>query len=332
MPHVRPVIHNPGTIVKEKRSRLHHSSARCSCKLNCAWLLHRNNQAQSPFEFISCCQLHEIQQRLPSYLCHLQWSTFFDTKEDGFSLSQIYRASDSIKLARQREGTTSSMTSTDVKVHEHSPFHYHGGHSETEDGYDIPSVCLMVVAPRTTEPGSLTSSGETVIGFFTTVLPNVSHHDSRHFFGGKETFVFRFHHTNNSDSEKPYHGPGSGGLHTFHWVGEQSGESFKNQDFMICSKKFIGVGGGSHGGAAIYFDEELQYGTSTSYCETFGCSCLCGTPSNGLHHSEFVILRMVWLALGTFNSGTQSQLSDSCCLCSRSSKAHSCLVRSFEYN
>lgn len=253
---------------------------------------------------------------------------FFDTKEDGFSLSQIYRASDGIKSSRQRQGTQSTILGAEDRA---ELFRFYGGFSDREDGYDIPSLCLMVVTPRA-EYSEGGGAGESVIGFFTTVLPNVTHHDARHFFGGKETFVFRFHHTTKRDaySDFPYHGPGSGGIHTFHWTGSENSESHvQNQDFIICSKNFVGVGGGSHGGAAIYFDEELQFGTSTTYCETFGCSCLCGTPKNGLHHSEFLILRMVWIALGSFPTDSPSHVVEYCCPCDRSSNAHSCHAHNY---
>jgi hypothetical protein len=258
MPHAKPVIHSPGTIVKAKRSRLHRGSMRCNCNLNCAWLFYGHPHVESPIDFLSRCQIHEIQTRLPSQLQHLQWMKFFDTKEDGFSLSQIYRASDGIKSSRQRQGTQSTILGAEDRA---ELFRFYGGFSDREDGYDIPSLCLMVVTPRA-EYSEGGGAGESVIGFFTTVLPNVTHHDARHFFGGKETFVFRFHHTTKRDaySDFPYHGPGSGGIHTFHWTGSENSESHvQNQDFIICSKNFVGVGGGSHGGAAIYFDEELQF-------------------------------------------------------------------------
>lgn len=325
MPHIRPNFQSPGTVIKTTRSKLEASTSSCQCQLNPQWLLHNpSSNERTQIDFLTRCQLHELQLSLPSYLAYLQWHVFFDTQRDGFSLAQLYRASDCVKQCKQRDGTTSSLSEVNT-----TNFRFHGGMNDAEDGYDIPSLCLMVVAPRHEDRS--VEGRQSVIGFFTSVLPNTSHHDARHFFGGKDTYVFRFHHTTDTSQTKgevpPYHGPGSGGVHAFHWVGiQEGGPSKNNNEFLICSRNFIGVGGGSHGGAAIYFDEELQFGTCASYCDTFGCCCLCGSPSRGLHHSEFVILRMVWVALGT-SSSDSSTTSESPCECRRSSKAHRCPLR-----
>ncbi|CAG9568891.1 conserved hypothetical protein [Leishmania major strain Friedlin] len=110
-------------------------------------------------------------------------------------------------------------------------------------------------------------------------------------------------------------------LEKFTWCG-----NMHNRKFIVCNPHFFAIGGGQSG-AALYVDEALQYGTSSTWCETFNAPCLFGPrmgsadvssvpslvqsymsgndspsggparPTSGLPHVEFAISRVVWFSV-----------------------------------
>lgn len=110
-------------------------------------------------------------------------------------------------------------------------------------------------------------------------------------------------------------------LEKFTWCGNTH-----NRKFIVCNPHFFAIGGGQSG-AALYVDEALQYGTSSTWCETFSAPCLfgprMGSPdasplslwmqshisgrdsprggparqTSGLPHVEFAISRVVWFSV-----------------------------------
>ncbi|CAJ1986194.1 TLD [Leishmania donovani] len=110
-------------------------------------------------------------------------------------------------------------------------------------------------------------------------------------------------------------------LEKFTWCGNTH-----NRKFIVCNPHFFAIGGGQSG-AALYVDEALQYGTSSTWCETFSAPCLFGPrmgsadvspvsslmqsyisgkdsprggparQASGLPHVEFAISRVVWFSI-----------------------------------
>ncbi|KPI86126.1 hypothetical protein ABL78_4818 [Leptomonas seymouri] len=103
-----------------------------------------------------------------------------------------------------------------------------------------------------------------------------------------------------------------------------SGQPY-NRKFIVCNPHFLALGAGSSG-AALHVDENLQFGTSSNWCETYSSPSLFGartpesTPvslltspthqaaaavatdpsrgaTNSLPHREFAISRVVWFTI-----------------------------------
>lgn len=175
-------------------------------------------------------------------------------------------------------------------------------------------------APNTTKR-THTFSSPSVIGVFTPQMPTLEFGPHR-FFGSRDTSVFAFTQTATEKANLPRH------FRYHKWSG-------KNEEFLICSPHFLGIGGGEEG-AALYIDEEIQFGTSTASCPTFGpcvavnalavekamqrvggdttqrdrspsspshspltpyAPALFGTKIGALNQSEFFIVRMQWFAI-----------------------------------
>ena len=120
-------------------------------------------------------------------------------------------------------------------------------------------------------------STPSVIGVFAPIMPTLDH-GPHHFFGSRDTSVFAF-----TDAQKEWEDikaerrrllgrpatsrppkvlPRHFRYHA--WSGA-------NEEFLICSPNFLGVGGGEDG-ASIYIDADIQFGTSAERCPTFGHS------------------------------------------------------------
>lgn len=140
-------------------------------------------------------------------------------------------------------------------------------------------IVLLVVQERGASVAGRAQLGEIgIIGAFVTELPTLCH-GQHAFFGARDSFVFSF----------GGHQQEHAGLQIYRWGG-------KNEDFLVCSSRFVGIGGGEHG-AAIFIDSELQIATSSAQCQTFDSPPLHGTPYRGLHHSELLIRQTMWFAL-----------------------------------
>ncbi|CUG86893.1 Hypothetical protein, putative [Bodo saltans] len=311
MPIQPPVVVPPGCVRRVKRPQGNDHNSSCHCSLNASALFGTAaSTGLTPPIPLSRCQIHELQSCLPQRYQTTVWDPIFDTAVDGFSLHHFYRQ---------------------ASVFPHSA-----------------GLCILVVTPRDEQvlPAPSMSSPrqqfqesfpyppltgldgtqqrndrKSVIGCFTSEVPNLRHNPHQ-FYGSRETFVFR------TSQEH-------GGIQTFPWNGTD------NEEFILSSSHFLGVGGGKEG-AAIFLDEALQFGTSSVHCATFDCSSLFGRPKGGLHHSEFLVVRMVWFALrtrvhteygGTERPGAASlntwyaSLHDDAptpCMCGRGAHKHHC--------
>jgi hypothetical protein len=270
MPIQPPVVVPPGCVRRVKRPQGGDHNL-CHCSLNTSALFgSAASTGLVPPMPLSRCQLHELQSNLPQRYQTTIWEPMFDTSVDGFSLHHFYRQ---------------------VGAFTHSA-----------------GLCILVVTPRDEQLGAQTvptaiasprqhsldacphpqvtgldgtqqrHDRKSIIGCFTSEVPNLRHNPHQ-FYGSRETFVFR------TSQEH-------GGIHTFPWNGTD------NEEFILSSSHFLGLGGGKEG-AAIFLDEDLQFGTSSMHCATFDCPSLFGRPRGGLHHSEFLVVRMLWFALRT---------------------------------
>eukprot|EP00658_Telonema_sp_P-2_P080012 TRINITY_DN7884_c0_g1_i2.p1 TRINITY_DN7884_c0_g1~~TRINITY_DN7884_c0_g1_i2.p1 ORF type:complete len:179 (+),score=17.74 TRINITY_DN7884_c0_g1_i2:102-638(+) len=178
-----------------------------------------------------------------------------------------------------------------------------------------------MTSPLARQPEFITSSKPIVIGAFTPEMPSHFHTGS-HCFGSKETTVFSFRPAD--DNLAAYRS-----LHYYKWSGV-------NEEFLVCSPDFLGVGGGSNG-AAIFLDSNLEYGTTSQQCTTFGSPSLVGEVwggkegSEGLTHTEFIIDRMQWFALD-LHAVRRAPLSSvgnatvPLCGCDRPGAQHQCVI------
>lgn len=276
----KPVVVPPGTVRRVKRPQGgDHSS--CHCSLNVSALIGTATDAAVPIP-LSRCQLHELQSSLPQRYQTTVWESIFDTALDGFSLSHFYRhvaeypnsAGLCILVVAPRD--EQSRTPTPPPGGPTSPV-VHCASSPTSPNAGS-SFCTPHHQVTGLDGTQQRHARKSVIGCFTSEIPNLRHNPHQ-FYGSRETFVF---HTSQEH----------GGVISYPWNGTD------NEEFLLSSLHFLGVGGGREG-AAIYLDEDLQFGTSSNHCATFDCPSLFGRPRTGLHHSEFLVVRMMWFALRT---------------------------------
>lgn len=332
MPFRHPTLKPPGDVVRVRRPHHDHRTS-CHCTINVGALVGDVPGGPLP---LSRCQLHELQSALPQRFQTAPWECVFDTAVDGFSLTHFYRNLESREDAGICVLTVAPRTDPPVLQAEipSSSSDREARRKNLLDG-SPPSmgrsrVSVATSAAATSEPSSSGLDGHHVhrtargvIGCFTAELPNLRH-NPHHFYGSRETFVYNISSHN-------------GGVHTHHW---STGE---NEEFLISSHHFLGIGGGQDG-AAIFLDEDLQFGTSSVFCPTFGCGPLFGRTAHGLHHSEYVIIRMVWFALHNRKHSEYSgdvlrvgspqiaklyalthDTEPSACECGRNAHCHNCL-------
>jgi len=148
---------------------------------------------------------------------------------------------------------------------------------------DGPVVGVLLVEPRTSDvdngvnSSSPPSMGPSIIGCFVG-CPLTLSHGSHHFYGTSETFVFGC--------------SGGSRVRFYRWAGKS------NEEYVISSAHYLGIGGGNDG-AAIYLDEEMQFGHTSTHCPTFDSPALVGGPEQALsgrllHHREFTAVRSIW--------------------------------------
>ncbi|RNF10807.1 hypothetical protein TraAM80_01349 [Trypanosoma rangeli] len=281
----------------------------CSCSLNTVALFPEG--PPSPPLPLSRCELHELLLALPQSLHHSPWRVCYDTEHDGFSLQHFYRT---MKQVRD-EG-------------EHGI-----GIFVVSDGVPnatLPTALEGTPSGPKNQSGVSAPPNVVVLGCFTPEVPCLEH--SQHaFFGTQDTFVFTYADVNRYAPEQMRGGrqnavgmmptqasPRAGQialnrktamhvstssvqlpafsdpavlpciLSVYPWTLEEG-----NNEFMVCSNNFFGIGGGSDG-AAIFVDASLSHGTSSVYCSTFASPPLGGRLRATLRHSEFTVLRMIW--------------------------------------
>ena len=165
-------------------------------------------------------------------------------------------------------------------------------------------------------------STRATIGCFSSVTPSLLHGPT-HFFGSRETFVFSSQTipqqgVDNERESPNFKSPNESkkDLRAFRWTGTQ------NEEFLICSHHYLGIGGGEVG-AAIFVDHDLQFGTSSVNCATFNSPPLIGDAGKGLHHSEFVVLRFLCFSLER-SSNMMLQGDSVLCTCGNLNSTHVC--------
>ncbi|EKG07003.1 hypothetical protein TCSYLVIO_001868 [Trypanosoma cruzi] len=283
-------------------------SAFCSCSLNIAALF--PDGLPSPPLPLSRCELHELLLALPQRLQNSPWRVCYDTEHDGFSLHNFYRKMKQVHDEKEL-GIGIFVVSEGVS-----------------DSVPISSVGGLLGPQSRSGVSALPSS--VVLGCFTPEVPCLEH--SQHaFFGAQETFVFTYADVSRYASEgscgEPQHASGVTPAHSssaasdviaspkmarnfstpslqpstrlgfnrlprilsvYPWTLEE-----KNKEFLVCTNKFFGIGGGRDG-AAIFVDASLSHGTSSVFCGTFASPPLGGRLRATLRQSEFTVLRMVW--------------------------------------
>lgn len=274
MPLQPPAVTPPGCVRRVKRPQGgDHNS--CHCSLNVSALCGGVRSLVPPMP-LSRCQLHELQTQLPQRYHTTVWEPMFDTAVDGFSLHHFYRQ---VGMFSQHSAGLCLLLVTPRD--EHLTMAHIADRPPPSDAC-APRSTSADVSPHCCVSGldgtQQRHDRKSVIGCFTSEVPNLRHNPHQ-FYGSRETFVF---HTSQEH----------GGVISYPWNGSD------NEEFMLSSSHFLGVGGGKEG-AAIFLDEDLQYGTSSMHCATFDCPSLFGRPRSGLHHSEFLVVRMVWFALRT---------------------------------
>jgi hypothetical protein len=162
-------------------------------------------------------------------------------------------------------------------------------------------VVGLVFASRKLAGGSVLPLS---FGCLCPVAPSLAH-GPHHCFGSRETMVFSI----NRNSGEP--------LQSYPW--SRGG----NEEFMICSHHFLGIGGGRDG-AAIYLDGEMQYGCSSVHCATFDSPSLAGEGNGVLRHVEFAVDRVIWFRLRPVPT-VNGKLTK--CDCRRSDSQHNCSHR-----
>lgn len=321
MPWARPHVVPPGNVVHVRRPE-HGDITTCHCTLNVSALV---GSAVLPLP-LSRCQLHELQLAVPTRFQACHWELAFDTEVDGFSLPHFYRKvadwgespgvcllevapRESLNDSSRGAGTRNRSPPPTVESTLASPLQ-----SPTSAASPFPRRHVRSDARVVGLDGNVTDAHtRSVIGCFASELPNLRH-NPHHFYGTGETFVFNLSREN-------------GSVQTHGW--NRSG----NEEFLLSSLHFLGIGGGRDG-AAIFLDESLEFGTSSVHCQTFDCPALFGRARDGLHHSEFVVVRMVWFALRHRNNrsagaavaftGVAHDDYTSSCLCGRGAHSHHC--------
>jgi hypothetical protein len=366
----------PGRLVRVPRSQLNHpGTQRCRCALDVDALIperqsttisteHQSPAAGAPSTTpshpagtsgspqtkkvipLTRCQLHELLEELPPRYQSNRWETIFDTDDDGFSFSHFYRTLAPYRGAglalflvqpvtraaigsprgagrRQPSGSGLESSSSFAQSQQQPPVV-----DEVADCAEKNSRIRCAVPP----------AGMSVIGAFVGQLPNLTH-GSSHFFGGRETFVFRVRNTNSAPAasskesaanspkgparrtkssptaaEPPnisMSNPSAGGSGNAISSAESEAEGFNPVGSVEVyrwgghNEDFVVCGhstlgfGGGAEGGAIYINGDLQSGTSSSRCPTFNSPPLCGETLHGLHQAEFHIVQMIWFSLET---------------------------------
>ena len=290
-------------------------ASRCRCSLTWRSLfsspiphqLPKEVKVEMPDCVLSRCEVHELISRLPPRYYEAPWVLLFDTEHDGNSLAQFYRKLTDFEASHQGEQGCAAIGLLSVaprrsKAPPHAPTV--AGTHNIESPLDRSPSYLGVGQHK-----------EVVVGAFTPEMPSHFHTGS-HCFGSKETSVFGFHAPDADLAASP-------SLHFYKWAGV-------NEEFLVCSPEFLGVGGGSNG-AALFVDSEIQFGTTAGLCTTFGSPALTGTDwgrSEGLGHQEFEVKRMQWFALDTHSvrtSTTSSEEAPPLC-CSKPGTLHQCVL------
>ncbi|ESL06214.1 hypothetical protein TRSC58_06114 [Trypanosoma rangeli SC58] len=280
----------------------------CSCSLNTAALFPEG--LPSPPLPLSRCELHELLLALPQRLHHSPWRVCYDTEHDGFSLQHFYRTMKQVR---------------DEGEHGIGIFVVSDGVSNAT----LPTALEGTLSGPKNQSGGSATPNAVVLGCFTPEVPCLEH--SQHaFFGTQDTFVFTYADVSRYAPEQvsggrqsavgmtPTHAaPGAGQLplnrktathpstlpvrlpafsapavlpcilSVYPWTKEG------NNEFIVCSNNFFGIGGGPDG-AAIFVDASLSHGTSSVFCGTFASPPLGGRLRATLRHSEFMVLRMIW--------------------------------------
>ena len=311
----------PGYVVPVKRSdlislnRRGMASSNCYCGLDAAALLlpptnvHENEILKSrwtPNIPLSRCQLHELISALPVRFQNNGWKTIFDTTLHGHSMQHFYRmmeeerGSSGVMLFHvlPKHPRTIGPSSTLTPSPPNSSPAFNSPDSSSTALRASPSAFDEFAARDPCRPAPL---GTAVIGVFLGELPT-THHGQHHFFGGRETFVFRFPDSTMPlapavkkdnvahDEDDDCTSKTSSLVDTFRWSG-------KNEDFMVCHHSFLGIGGGGGSGAAIYINDDLQTGSTSSFCQTFASPILCGEQMKTLDQAEFEIIQMAVYSL-----------------------------------
>ena len=233
----------PGSIRRVPRRRKDVGTPTCHCALSLPALLETapstcdpRRRPEVPPLPLPACQIHELILALPPRLRENRWRLIFSTDRDGFSLSGLYRAFESVV------GPTLLLM---------------------EVG---PRVAGSLAEPHLSSPMSPTHrvAGKQVIGAYLSDPPSLEHGQHR-FYGTRECFVFNFNgpdalpHNSSASFAKPAQ---VRGLQTRRWV------QGCNEEFLLSHGSYLGVGGGADG-AAIYIANSLQYGTASVNCPTF---------------------------------------------------------------
>ena len=257
-------------MVRIRRCDIEDSSP-CVCALDVHALLDGLQPSGLP---LTTCQAHEVLEALPQRYQDLPWKLAYSTDLHGFSLAYLYR-----KLEAFTGGALLLVVAQPRHKAQMLPVEFAsplGSHS----------------------PNFVTIGGARhVFGAFLPEILNLQH-GPRKFFGGRETFVFRFAVAPESSSptttfpQTERKRARVARLETFRWSGDV------NEEFLVCSPQFFGIGGGKEG-AAIFVESDLQFGNTSGNCTTFGSPSLCGTPEGGLPHAEFVVSRLFVFSLET---------------------------------
>ena len=187
----------------------------------------------------------------------------------------------------------------DTSVHGYSLSQFYRSTSELSD----PVVGIFFASRRQGGAPFLSC-----FGCLCPVAPTLAH-GPHHFFGSRETMIFDVQRGRDE------------AVHSYKW--SRGG----NEEFMICSHHFLGIGGGKDG-AAIYLDAEFQYGSSSVHCPTFDSPSLIGEGDGLLRHVEFSVERVLWFRLIPLPIGASLTGRLAKCECRRQDSEHNCLQRS----
>lgn len=253
------------------------------------------NESRSCSKFpISKCEFIRVLESLPSRFHFYQWRVVFDTAVDGFSLHHFYRRMNPIFLEGMGGLGFFFIQNLDETSLENHLCHNAAPNSDA----GTPDHLLW-------HSGSAMYRKEHIIGCFTPIVPcekliSVSNA------GSPETFVFRLETTRSSiatasfsntfrsslrfspSNRKP---SPSRSVRSFRWS-----EDSLHHRFMRCLHDGLSIGGGKDG-PALWVSKDLKRGTSSQFCETFCCPYLCGYSSETLSHSEFKVIRMLWVCM-----------------------------------